>query len=238
MACSDKPLLHHTACLSTYCTGADTCDASVYDTRCRTSTGGACIRNIKAALPNLDRSGSASLYAVLAVGIALAVLGGIFMCITIVIIYRWRKVGLATVTTPALYTVLCCAVPCCAVLCCAVLCCAGLCCAVLCCAVLRCAVLRCAALLFSALWLCSSRHVTLWVQHAVQAVVSCSTCPLYGRPTLFCCFVNNKQEHKYVQSLQFGADFGSTPGPGPKVLYEEHVCACLPPGCYIEKAGG
>jgi len=32
------------------------------------------------------------LYAVLAVGIALAALGGIFMCITIIIIYRWRKV--------------------------------------------------------------------------------------------------------------------------------------------------
>ncbi|DBA71983.1 TPA: hypothetical protein ACH3X2_010728 [Trebouxia sp. C0005] len=57
----------------------------------RTTTGGACIRNIKAALPNIDRSGSASLYAVLAIGIALAALGGIFMCITIIIIYKWRK---------------------------------------------------------------------------------------------------------------------------------------------------
>ena len=68
--------------------------------RCRTTTGGACIRNIKAALPNLDRSGSASLYAVLAVGIALAALGGIFMCITVIIIYRWRKVCTTLCTCP------------------------------------------------------------------------------------------------------------------------------------------
>ena len=62
------------------------------DFGCRALQGGACIRNIKAALPNLDRLGSASLAAALAVGIGLAALGAIFMCITIVIIYRWKKV--------------------------------------------------------------------------------------------------------------------------------------------------
>ena len=63
----------------------------------RTADGGACIRNIKAALPNIDRtSGSASLYAALAIGIALAALGAIFMCITNIIIYRWKKVRLDT----------------------------------------------------------------------------------------------------------------------------------------------
>ena len=83
----------------------------------------------------------------LAIGIALAALGGIFMCITIVIIYKWRKVR-PDAPTPIPHraragccTVLCCPASCCAVLCCAVLCCAVLCCAVLCCAVLCCALL-------------------------------------------------------------------------------------------------
>ena len=60
---------------------------------CRTANGGACIRNIKAPLPNIDRSlGSASLAVALAIGIALSSLGGIFLCISIIILYKWRKV--------------------------------------------------------------------------------------------------------------------------------------------------
>ncbi|KAL3138790.1 hypothetical protein ABBQ32_005632 [Trebouxia sp. C0010 RCD-2024] len=57
----------------------------------RSVDGKACIRNIKTDLPNIDRVGSASLAVALAIGIALASLGGIFMCITIIILYRWRK---------------------------------------------------------------------------------------------------------------------------------------------------
>ncbi len=152
--------------------------------RCRTSTGGACIRNIKAALPNIDRSGSASLYAVLAIGIALAALGGIFMCITIIIIYKWRKVrvllthfhldvpGQAAALCPVVLpcAALCCAALCWPALCCTVLqsprgatlfcnalCCATLCYAVLCCTI--CAVLHhsamCCAVLCCAVLCCA-----------------------------------------------------------------------------------
>ena len=59
---------------------------------CRTADGGSCIRNIKASLPNIDRSGSASLAVALAIGIAMSALGGIFLCIAIIILYKWRKV--------------------------------------------------------------------------------------------------------------------------------------------------
>lgn len=72
---------------------------------CRAVNGGACIRNIKTDLPNIDRVGSASLAVALAIGIALASLGGIFMCISIVILYKWRKVCLHLPCT-ALHTFL------------------------------------------------------------------------------------------------------------------------------------
>lgn len=76
---------------------------------CRTASGGACIRNIKAPLPNIDRnSGSASLAVALAIGIAMSSLGGIFLCIAIIILYKWRKVcSTLSVGTPVSFRSCC-----------------------------------------------------------------------------------------------------------------------------------
>lgn len=62
------------------------------DLCCRVTATGPCVRNIKTALPPLDRAGAASLYVVLAIGISLGVLGLIALCIAGCLAYRWHKV--------------------------------------------------------------------------------------------------------------------------------------------------